>query len=199
MKRFRLSASTAALAACLALAVPACTGARAPVVTETPAATPELGSFGVDLTALKPAIRPGDNFFEYVNGTWLDSFEIPADFTNYGSFTRLFERSEDQTRAIIEDFAASPQAAGTDARKIGDFYTAFLDTDAINAAGLSAAEADLANIDAAATHRDILALMAEPDLQLASPISTYIYVDAKQTDRYLVHITQSGLGMPDRD
>ncbi len=59
----------------------------------------ELGVWGVDLSARKESIKDGDNFFEYANGTWLDTFEIPADKSIYGAITLLSDRSPDQTKA----------------------------------------------------------------------------------------------------
>jgi len=200
MKRSLLS-SAALLGIAFALsAAPSCSkpAAVAAEITQAPV-VPELGAHGLDLAQRDLTVKPGDNFFEYMNGAWLDSFEIPADFTNYGSFTRLFERSEAQVKEIIEELAATDAAPGSDAQKIGDYYTAFVDTSRIDAAGLAPAAADLDRIAAAETHSDILAIMADPALNLDSPFGTYVYVDAKQPDRYLIHITHAGLALPDRD
>ncbi len=159
----------------------------------------ELGEWGIDTEAMKPSVQPGDNFFEYVNGTWLDTFEIPADFTNYGSFTALFERSEARVKVIIDDYASGDAPADANGQKIGDYYTAFVDTDEIERRGISPIASDLEKITGAQSHADIIALMADPGLSLESPIAKYVYVDAKQTDRYLIHFTQSGLGLPNRE
>lgn len=183
------------------LAVPACSHPVKVEALATPptSAAPELGTFGIDLSTRDLTVKPGDNFFDYANGTWLASFEIPADFSNYGSFTRLFERSEAQVRDIVESLAAEGADAGSNAQKIGDFYTAFMNTSRINAAGLAPAVADLNRIRSAQTHDDILDLMFDPSLNLDAPFTPYIYVDARQTDRYLVHFSQAGLALPDRD
>lgn len=161
--------------------------------------TAELGEWGIDLAAMDPTVHPGDNFFYHVNGTWLDTFEIPADFTNYGSFTALFERSEAQVKAIIDDYASGVGNADSNGQKIGDYYTAFLDTDEIERRGLAPIAQDLQKIANARTHADVAALMGDAALSLESPFAIYVYVDAKQTDRYLVHVTQSGLGLPNRE
>jgi len=79
----------------------------------TDANAPELGRWGVDLTAMKPGVDPGDDFFRHANGAWLDNFEIPADKTSYGSFLVLRDRSEERVRKIIEDLAGESPPAGS--------------------------------------------------------------------------------------
>ena len=68
--------------------------------------TPVLGSFGIDMASMNTAVKPGDNFFQYVNGTWLDNTEIPSDKSNYGSFNILADLSDDRVKAIIEAASA---------------------------------------------------------------------------------------------
>ena len=78
-----------------------------------------IGNFGVDLSTLKPSVKPGDDFFAYANGTWYDTFVIPEDRSSYGSFTVLDERARQQVREIIEEAAAKKPAAGV-ATGVGD-------------------------------------------------------------------------------
>ncbi len=159
----------------------------------------ELGTFGVDLSAMKTSVKPGDNFFEYVNGAWLDSTEIPSDKSSYGAFTQLRDRSDEHVKTIIEAAAAKNAAKGTEEQKIGDFYGAFMDMDAIEAAGLEPIQADLARIRAAETHADIAALMGDPTMGLRSVVSGWVDVDFKDIENYIFYVTQSGLGMPNRN
>jgi predicted metalloendopeptidase len=159
---------------------------------------PELGDFGVETDYLDASIRPGDDFYRHVNGGWLDTFKIPDEFSSYGSFTVLFERSEARLREIIEAFAGGPSGDATE-RKIGEFYAAYVDVQAIEAKGLQPLAADFARIDAAATPQDVAALFGAPDLAANSPVRAFVDVDAKAPDRYAVYVTQSGLGMPSRD
>ncbi|MEO1136692.1 MAG: M13-type metalloendopeptidase [Pseudomonadota bacterium] len=163
------------------------------------AAEPELGDWGVEIASIDSEVDPGDNFFRYVNGKWLDSFEMPEEFSSYGSFTVLFERSEDRVKKIIEDAAGGDSPAGSLEQKIGDFYAAFLDTDVINAKGFDVVADDFATIDAAATHEDIARIMGNPRLGASTPVAAFVNVDAKQTDRYITYLTQAGLGMPNRN
>ncbi len=161
--------------------------------------TPELGDFGIELADIDPEVDPGDDFYRYVNGKWLDTFEIPEEFSSYGSFTVLFERSEDRVKAIIEDAAKSNARAGSLEQKIGDYYAAFLNTDAIDAQGFDVVADDFAKIDAAQNHEDIAALFGDPRIGANSPIGAFVNVDSKQTEQYAVYLTQAGLGMPNRD
>jgi len=157
-----------------------------------------LGAWGVDLDNMDPSATAGDDFFRHVNGRWLDTFEIPPDFTNYGSFTELFELSERRVADIVRDAAAVPDADGLQ-RKIADYYSAFLDVGGIEAHGLAAARDDFAYYDGLATHDDVARALIRPDIASTSPIAPYVYVDQKHPDRYVVYFTQSGLGMPSRE
>ncbi len=158
---------------------------------------PELGSWGVDVDDIDPEVDPGDNFFQYVNGKWLDSFVIPEEFSSYGSFTVLFERSEERVKNIIEN--AAKGGGSSLEQKIGDFYAAFLDTVAIDANGFAAVAGDFAAIDALQTHEDVARAMGDARLSGNTPVGAFVNVDSKNTDQYAVYLTQAGLGLPNRD
>ncbi len=160
---------------------------------------PELGDWGIELEDIDPEVDPGDDFFRYVNGKWLDTFVIPEEFASYGSFTVLFERSEERVKGIIEDAARSDAKAGSLEQKIGDYYAAFLDTDAIDEKGFDVVAADFAKIDAAQSHEDIARLFGDARIAGATPVGAFVGVDSKQTDQYAVYLTQAGLGMPNRN
>jgi putative endopeptidase len=171
---------------------------------QRPAASPEapraaLGAWGVDLAGLDPAVRPGDDFFRYAGGTWMKTTTIPADRARYGMFDLLGLQAEANIKALLEEVAASPAEAGSDRQKLADFYASYLDTAAIDAAGLGPLQADLAAIAGAKTHEDVARLMARPDLPLRGPLGVGITVDQKNPDRYILAVSQSGLGLPDRD
>ena len=160
---------------------------------------PTLGTFGIDLNSRDETVKPGDNFFKYVNGSWIKNTEIPSDRSRYGGFGILRDISEERVKVIIEEVAAKKSAKGTDEQKIGDFYNAFMDTDAIDAAGLGTVQADLDLIKAAKTREDVAALLGDPALGLDSPMAPFIGIDSKDIENYIVFLTQSGLGMPNRD
>ena len=173
---------------------PAVEQKAAPAVEEA-AAAPELGSFGVDLASIDSSVKPGDNFFKYVNGTWLKETEIPADKSRFGSFDLLRDRSDVNVKAIIEAAAAKQAEKGTEEQKIGDFYAAFLDTDTIEAKGMAPIQADLDRIAAVQSHDDVAKLMGDPTMDVNTILSGWVDVDFKDIENYIFYVTQSGLGM----
>ena len=202
----RLLSFVAALAAVTACAAhsPADKPVPADANTAAPAASaaagivkPALGTFGVDLSAGNPAVKPGDDFFAYANGRWYDGFAIPADKSSFGAFDRLDELSKERVRGIIEVAAAAHAPAGTPEQQIGDYYAAFMDEAAIEANGLTPARADLERIAAAHSHADIARLFGEPGF--ASLFDVQLPADFKNPDRYAVFISEATLGLPDRD
>ena len=192
----RISAGRVALAAAVALA--GCS--HSPVRAPTPAATAhaQIGAWGLDLTARDATVRPGDDFYRYADGLWIDAHQIPPDRARWGSFDELDERSQQQVRGIVEALPAQAPD-GSSAQKVGDYYRAYLDSAAIERAGLAPAQAGLDAIAAAHTHKDLTRLMGRPDLGLRLPVRVAITTDQKDPDHYVVSISQSGLGMPDRD
>jgi putative endopeptidase len=160
---------------------------------------PRFGGFGIDLAAMDPAIKPGNDFFRYVDGRWLATEKIPADRATWGSFAILREQADSDVKAIIETAAAADAPKGTNERKIGDYYKAFLDTGKIDQLGLAPAKAGLAAIAGIKTHEQAAALIATPGMPLDGPIGYGISLDEKNPDRYIVEIGQSGLSLPDRE
>ena len=166
-------------------------------VQEKPVQKAAIGDFGLDLSAGNPAVKPGDDFFAYASGNWYDHFQIPPDRTSFGAFNQLDELSKQRVREIIEQAAAAHPPAGTPAQKIGDDYAAYMDQAAIEANGLQPAEPDLKKIEAAASKTDIAKLFGLPGF--ASLFDLDLPPDLKNPDRYSVVISQSSLGLPDRD
>ena len=160
------------------------------------ASAAEIGAFGLALDDIDETVRPGDDFYAYVNGDWLKSYVIPDEYSSYGSFTVLAERSEERLKEIVESLGG---ARDETSRKVRDFHSSFIDVDAINAKGLAPLEADFAAIDAIATHEDLAAKFFDPAFPARTPIAAWIGADAKDPNRYTVYLTQSGLGMPNRD
>lgn len=156
----------------------------------------DWGEFGLDLDSVKSEVHPGDDFFNHVNGTWYDEFEIPSDQTRYGSFTLLREKSEQRVKFIIDDLAAAKPDPATLEGKVAAFYNAFVDTDAIEAAGMAPAQPYLDRIDAIKTKEDLARAFAS--VGFSSPIGGGVSIDAKKTDENIFYISQSGLGLGDR-
>ncbi|HEY2275861.1 MAG TPA: M13 family metallopeptidase [Steroidobacteraceae bacterium] len=158
----------------------------------------QIAPWGLDLSDRDTSVKPGDDFYRYADGHWADSHHIPPDRSRWGSFEELEELSEQRVHAIIEGLPAEAPA-GSVAQKIGDYYRAYLDSDAIERAGLAPARPALEAIAAARIPEDVARLMGRPDLALQAPLRVGMTTDQKNPDRYIVTLTQSGLGMPDRD
>jgi putative endopeptidase len=165
----------------------------------TDSRAPHFGTFGIDLTAQDKAVRPGDDFYRYVDGQWLATEKIPADRATWGAFAVLREQADSDVKSIIETAAGAQAPAGTNEQKIGDFYNAFLDARTIDQLGLAPARAGLDAIARLKTHEQVAALIAKPGMPLDGPVSYGISLDAKNPDRYIVEIGQSGLSLPDRE
>ena len=169
--------------------------------TDAPAAalpTMSFGTWGFDPALIATDIKPGDDFNAYANKRWIDANPLPAEFSRLGAFTLLGEKSTADVKAIMDDLAAKdPATLSPDEQRIINAYKAYLDTDAIEAAGLAPAKPYLDAIKGAATLDDLAKLWAEPGY--ASPIGGAVNVDAKQPDRYVAYVGFGGLGMPDRD
>jgi putative endopeptidase len=189
---------SAAVVTLVAVLAAGCSGGS-PSSSAAPAASakPVFGTFGVDLTTRKASVKPGDDFFAYTNGTWLDSSPIPADKASYGVAEKLDDEARANVRKIIEEAAAAKAASGTVEQKIGDFYASFMDTARIESAGINALKPELDRIAAATTASDLSRLFGEPGFQ--APVGVYVGPDDKNPDAYMVNLIQAGLGLPDRD
>jgi putative endopeptidase len=163
---------------------------------------PELGNWGVDLTTRNTNVKPGDDFYRYANGKWLDTFEIPADLPAYGSFTVLTLRAEEQINGIIQEQPRAKGAIETTGEKIAELYGEFMDESALNAKGLTPLDPYFKRIAAAKSHDDIAALMGELNRVNGGGASFFALVidqDEKVPSQYIVHFAQGGLGLPNRD
>ena len=199
MKKYLLSGAAAlALAACGAEETQPTQTTDASLTTVS-ADAPELGAWGIEVDNIDPEVDPGDDFFQYAGGKWIDTFEMPEEFSSYGAFTVLFERSEDRVKKIIEDAAANESGGSAIEKKIGAFYASFVDTDAINAKGLDPLAEDFDRIAAAESHEDLARVMGNPSHGASSFVGAFVGVDSKQPDRYITYVTQAGLGLPNRD
>ncbi|MDT8427310.1 MAG: M13 family metallopeptidase [Pseudomonadales bacterium] len=164
------------------------------------AAMPELGSWGVDLSARDLSVEPGDDFFRYANGHWLDNFEIPADRSNHGAFNALRDRSDERVRLIIEELISSEPVAGSMEQKIGDYYRSFMDTETLNELGTSPVAALLSRIDSIQTRADLVDAFGRSELEgSSSPFGFGVSPDRINPDRYQLGIFVGGLSLPDRD
>ncbi|MEZ6023655.1 MAG: M13 family metallopeptidase [Hyphomonadaceae bacterium] len=158
-----------------------------------------IGAWGIDLTARDTSVSPGDDFFRYVNGAWLDSQDIPSDRTSWGTFNILIEKAERDVRGVIEGTLSNRGADGSNSQKIADYYSAYLDTDAINTAGLGPARPDLDRIAALQTIEDVVRFAGAPGAPVGAPFGLGVTVDERNPDRYVTTLGHGGLSLPDRD
>ncbi|MGN6149542.1 MAG: M13 family metallopeptidase [Rhizomicrobium sp.] len=159
-----------------------------------------IGAWGFDTAGMDGAVKPGDDFFRYANGKWFAGEQIPADRTWMGVIPRLRIRSEEHMKALVAGLEARDPASLTpEERQMRDFYDSYVDTKAIEAAGLKPVEKDLKHLAALKTHDDVARAMGVPDVQAGSFFATFVATDIKNSSAYVMYANQSGLGMPDRD
>lgn len=144
-------------------------------------------------------VAPGDDFYRYVNGAWLARTEIPADRSNYGSFSIIQDRTREQLRAILESLRGG-DAASAEARKLAALYASYMDLGAIEARGVAPVQPLLQRI-AGLQDREALPelLAALQKIGVNMPVGLSIYRDARAPERYALYFSQSGLGLPDRE
>jgi len=158
---------------------------------------PVYGSFGVDLTQMDTTVRPGDDFYKYVNGKWLETAQIPADRSFYGTVITVMEKTEANLHAIVDELAAGKHEPGSVDQKVADFYASWMDEAGIEARGLDPVKPYLEQIAAAKNQADLMKLIGTVDYQ--APFGVSVEADTADPTRYTVWVSQSGLGMPNRD
>src|SRR5262245_46420708 len=130
MKRILMTVLTATIASCAA--APEATAPGAPAASPAPS----YGS-GLDLAGFDKGVRPQDDLFRFVNGSWLKTAVIPADRANYGAFTMLDDQAQADVHELVEKAAnAANKEPGSDTQKVGDLYLSFMNTERIEALGL---------------------------------------------------------------
>jgi predicted metalloendopeptidase len=183
----------------VALALTTLAAYAAPQAPESPAAAPALTS-GLLLQNFDRTVRPQDDLYRFVNGTWLRNTEIPADKSNYGTFTLLSDEAEKNLRVIVDEAAAANAREGSDQQLIGDYYSSFMDETKIEQLGIKPLQPELDRIAAIQDRRQLLDYLARAQLlMIDNPIGAQIFADAKNPDINTLWVTQSGLGLPERD
>ena len=161
------------------------------------AAGPVYGSWGYDATAMDRSVKPGDDFFDYVNGAWFKRTEIAPDRTFAGIDSVLNDQIERDVRSIVEDMAKDPTANGRLGQQIGDLYASWMDQETVEKLGTGPLQPYLKRIAAVKTRSELVDLFCEPGFD--SPVEVEINPDLKNPTRYAAYASQGGLGMPNRD
>jgi putative endopeptidase len=164
---------------------------------------------GLDLAGMDQSVKPGDNFFYYANGTWIKNTPIPPDRSSYGSGSILDELTSRRVSDLIQEAAKAEAPAGSNLRKIGDYYASFMDTTAIDAAGLKPLQPLLDSITAIADRRDLARVLGSTlraDVDVLNNTNYYtenlfglwVAQDLDDPTHYSPFLLQGGLGMYDR-
>ena len=155
---------------------------------------------GINTEYMDTSVKPGDDFFMYVNGKWIESTEIPADKSSYGGAILLRDEAEERVKVIIEDASTGDFVKGSDEQKIGDFYKAYMDLETRNARGAEPLQPEFERINAIASKNDLAVYMASANRRgFSMPFLLIEIPDMKNPDFYAMNLYQGGLGLPDRE
>ncbi|WP_435006676.1 M13 family metallopeptidase [Tundrisphaera lichenicola] len=154
---------------------------------------------GVDSNFVDSNVRPQDDLFRHVNGKWLAGAPIPPDRPLDGAFYKLRDLSEANLRKIIEETAAKPDSpAGSEAQKVGDLFASFMDETTVNDLGLKPIQADLDAVTAIQDKPGLIRTLAKlQNSGIDGTFGLFVNTDAKQSDRYIIYLSQGGIGLPD--
>ena len=182
-----------------------------PAQTAASATAPAASkTIGVDLADIDHAVKPGDDFDSYANGAWRAKATIPEDRSSVGVGFEVFQKSEKRNAELIQGLAAAKPQAGTDARRIADYYAAYMDQAAIEQRGLASLQPELDRIDAIASGADLArvlgqGLRADVDPLNATRYATqnlfgvFVAQGLEDPTHNIAYLLQGGLGMPNRD
>jgi endothelin-converting enzyme/putative endopeptidase len=165
---------------------------------------------GVNLEAMDTSITPGNDFYGYANGNWQRTTEIPADRSSVGAFYQAFLETERQTTELVQGIVNSNPAAGSDEARIRNFYNAYINTQAIDAAGMNPVQADLARFNAIANTSDLSRVLGEQVRADVDPLNAtnfftenlfgvFVTQGLATPGEVLPYILQGGLGLPERE
>jgi putative endopeptidase len=189
--------------------VTALVAAPAALSTDQSTNAPTANS-GIDLSYIDHSVKPGDDFFSYANGAWVKAAQIPSDRSSTGPTQELEELTAKRTADLIQNMAKTNPAAGTNDRKIADFYAAYMDEGAIEKRGLAPIKAELDQIDAIKTRDDLARVLGSEQRADVDPINAtnfqtenlfglFVAQALEDPSHNIAYILQGGLGMPSRD
>jgi predicted metalloendopeptidase len=196
-----LTPSKACVAATLLLLLSACSNSPPPATT---------ASSGIDLAGMDKAVQPGDDFFDYTNGGWLKTTDIPADKSRYGVFTRMADDTRKRTVMLIQEAANAGSSATGETRKIGDYYSSFMDEATIESKGIAPLKPRLETIAAIADRQGLARVIGSnlrsdvdplnnTNFQTENLFGIWITEGLEDPVHSMPYVLQGGLGLPDRD
>jgi len=161
---------------------------------------PQYGTWGFDRAGADTSVKPGDNFFRYANGTWLEHTPIPPDKPAVSLRLAMSDLTEQHLHDIMESAAKKHAAIDTLEGKVGAFYQSYMDEARIDALGAKPIEPQLDAVRKATTRDSLAGLMGRTNIDFEGTLFNFVLdTDLKDTKRYAVYLTQAGLGLPDRD
>ena len=161
----------------------------------------------VNLQDIDRSVKPGDDFYRFANGAWLRTVTVPAGQSNYGTSAMLIEKTGERVRNLIQEAAAAEPTKGSIAQKVGDYYASFINENAIEARGLTPLADEMAKISAISSKTSLSAylgttLNTEADGLTSNSdhlFGVWVNQGFEESEHYVFHLFQGGLGMPDRD
>ncbi|WP_158799647.1 M13 family metallopeptidase [Pedobacter sp. L105] len=155
---------------------------------------------GIIIENMDKQVLPGNNFMEYVNGSWIKKTEIPADKPSFGAGAIINDKAQEDVKEIIEKAASGKFTDGSEEQKIGDLYGSYMNTAARDAIGVKPLAADLKKIDALKTYKDLAAYFGYAGkIGNMAPFGVSVSEDFKDPKHYMLLTWQGGLGLPDRE
>lgn len=155
---------------------------------------------GIAVKNMDTKVKPGDNFANYVNGAWLKTMKIPADKASYGAFDLLYDQSQKDVKAIIEEAAKGKNAEGSNEQKIGDCYASFMNRKDRDSKGMAPIQNELKAIDAIANYDDLAHFFGTANRTgISIPFNISVYSDFKDPTKYILITWQSGLGLSEKE
>ena len=191
-RRLLICSAVIALAVSAAPAVAQSAGESAKTSTK-----PKFETWGFDMTAVDQNAKPGDDFFQYVNGAWVARTEIAADRTSAGVGVDLVNQAELDVRAIVEDLSKTKTKSGTVAQQVGDYYASWMDEAKVEALGTKPLKPYLDYVNAINNKTALIKAFARNGFM--SPVGAGPIPDLADPSRYTIALGQGGIGMPDRD
>jgi len=170
------------------------------LATDSASSSTAMLTSGIFLENMDTSVKPGDDFYQYVNGSWLEENTIPADKTRWGAFDILRDQSEENVLSLIQAAAQGNFAKGSEEQKVGDLYNSYLDMADRNNKGLEPLLEEMTKISALETPAQLARYFAYANkFGYGTPFNVDQYVDFKDPNSYMIHTWQGGLGLPDRE